>query len=366
MSLRDVTGRLDIERPTLSWEYWDEIKGTESFVFVAATVFVLLWSWLFARAPITSAVGGYQSLAVTVLIWGIFAIGFDLLLGQTGLLSFGHAVFWGGGAYAAGLFSYYVTGDPLLVVIAGIVFALVLAAVVGYIALRRHAVYFAILTLAIGQFVYFLAVSPLQEITGGYNGFIYVQVEPVAGFINLNQPLPGVLGTLWYDHLYLFVAVFFVFAVVLATRIVKSPYGLVFRSLRENEQRAAFIGINVWRYKFMAFILSAVFAGVAGSLYTIHTVFVSVESLYWLISGEVVIMTVLGGLGSVFGPILGAILYVYVRGVVDGFPIVGPYWFLILTTLFTVVVWAFPQGLWGIVGKIGQSLRGLTRRWNDS
>lgn len=362
MSLRDVVDT-DIEQPTLSWDYWDEIKTTESFAAVSAIVFVLLWSWLFARAPIVSSViGGYQTLATTILIWAIFAIGYDLLLGQTGLLSFGHAIFWGGSMYASALFSYYLYGDPLLVIFVGVVFAVLLAVVVAVIALRRYEVFFAILTLAIAQFIYFLAVSPLQPWTGGYNGFTGVQTEPLFGVVEIHQLLPGVLGTLWYSQFYLFVSLFFVLAVVFAKRIIHSPYGLLFRSLRENEQRAKFVGIDVWRYKFMAFVLSAFFAGIAGALFTLHRSFVSIEELHWLVSGDIVIMTVLGGIGSVAGPVLGAILYLFMSNVVQSWSLIGSYWFLITVTIFTVVVWKFPGGLLGVIGTVGQVLRSQTTR----
>ncbi|MFP8954585.1 branched-chain amino acid ABC transporter permease (plasmid) [Natrialbaceae archaeon A-arb3/5] len=364
MSLRDITG-VSAGKPTLSWEYWDEIKGTEGFIFLAATVFALSWAWLFARAPVVSdLINGYQTLAVTILIWAIFAMGYDLLLGQTGLLSFGHAAFWGGSMYASALFSSYVYGDPILMILVGVLTAVILAIIIGLVALRRYEVFFAVLTLAIGQFIYFMAVSPLQPWTGGYNGFTDVQIEPIFGVLELGQLLPGVLGTLWSSQFYLFVAAFFVLAVVFATRIVKSPYGLVFQSLRENEQRAKFVGIDVWRYRFMSFVLSAVFAGIAGSLFTLHREFVSVEQLHWLISGDVVIMAVLGGLGSVFGPILGAILYLFMSNIVQTWAYVGNYWFLITVLVFTTIVWIFPSGLWGIVGKIGEMLRAATRRSN--
>lgn len=356
MSQETVSEQMD-DTPLFSWESWDRIKYSEGFVFVATAAFVLLWSWLFARAPITSELGGYHGLATTMLIWGIFALGFNLLLGQTGLLSFGHAMFWGGGGYAAAIFAIHVSGDPILVLIFGTLFTLLLAVVTGIIALRLRAVYFAIITLAMGQLLYYLATSPLRPLTGGRNGLTGVQIEQLFGIAFLREPLPGVFGELWVNYEYLFIAVIFVLVVVFVNRVRKSPYGLIFRAIRENEQRTSFVGLNVWRYKFAAFLMSAGIAGLAGSLYTIESQFAGLTSLYWFTSGEVVIMTVLGGVGSLFGPVLGAILYLYFEGVVDGVAIIGRYWLLLLAVAFTAIVWAYPDGIWGMIKSAGAKVR---------
>ncbi|RQG99405.1 branched-chain amino acid ABC transporter permease [Natrarchaeobius oligotrophus] len=347
----------DTDAAILSWETWDRVKHTERFAIVAAVVFVALWSWLFARAPITSELGGYHSLATTILIWSVFAIGFNLLLGQTGLLSFGHAMFWGGGGYAAALVSLHVYGDPVLMLVVGTTFTLLLAALTGVIALRLHAVYFAIITLAMGQLLYYLATSPLRPITGGRNGLTGIQLEPIFGLVYLGMPLPGIFGTLWVNYEYLLVATVFVLVIAFVNRIRKSPYGLIFRAIRENEQRVSFVGLNVWRYKFAAFLMSGGIVGLGGSLMTIESQFAGLGSLYWITSGEVVIMTVLGGVGTLFGPVLGAVIFLYFEGVVDGFPIVGRYWLLMLATVFTAIVWKYPDGLWGMLKLIASRIR---------
>ncbi|MFC7194717.1 branched-chain amino acid ABC transporter permease [Halosimplex aquaticum] len=145
-------------------------------------------------------------------------------------------------------------------------------------------------------------------------------------------------------------------AIVVGNRILNSPYGVVLRAIRENEQRAEFVGLNVWRYKLMAFVISGAFAGVAGSLYVIQRSFVPIENtLNWQVSGEIVIMTVLGGVGSLFGPIFGAGLYMYVANVVSGMPVVGDFWHLILGLVFIAVIVLMPRGIWGAV----EVLRGL-------
>jgi branched-chain amino acid transport system permease protein len=284
-----------------------------------------------------------------MLIWGIFAIGFDLLLGYTGLLSFGHAAFWGGAAYAAGIFSANVSGDPILMVLAGTTFAVLLAWMLGFLSLRRGGIYFSILTLAFAQMLFYLSSSPLAFLTGGENGFTGVETAELFGVIGLHSEMPSVFGTIIGGWLYAFVGVCTVLAVAAAYRLLQSPYGMVFRAIRENEQRAEFVGLNVWRYKLMSFIISGAFAGVAGSLFTIHGSYVPLQSLYWTESGEIVIMAVLGGTGSLFGPILGAGLYLYVENIVSGFGTIGEFWHLILGILFVVVIWLFPRGIWGLL-----------------
>ncbi|WP_224447338.1 branched-chain amino acid ABC transporter permease [Haloprofundus salilacus] len=324
--------------------------NNELLVAVTAVVAVSIFPWLFADAPVISDVlGGYRGLATLMLIWAIFAIGFDLLLGYTGLLSFGHAAFWGGAAYAAGIFSAEVSSEPLLIVLAGTTFAVLFAWVLGFLSLRRGGIYFSILTLAFAQMLFYMASSPLAFLTNGENGFTSVEVGPLLGVIHLDELLVYPLDILYGEMLYVFVATFAVLALLTAYRVLNSPYGTVFRAIRENEQRAEFVGLNVWRYKLMSFVLSGAFAGVAGSLFTIHGQYVPLESLFWTESGEIVIMTVLGGVGSLFGPVLGVVVYLYVENVVSGFETIGPFWHLILGVVFVVVVAVFPRGIWGII-----------------
>jgi branched-chain amino acid transport system permease protein len=343
------------------------VDRRELRVGIGLLVGLVLYPWLFTSAPVVSGLlQGYSPLASLVLIWGIFGVGFDLLLGYTGLLSFGHAIFWGGAAYTAGIFSNEVAGSPLAMIGVGLLFAVLMGLVIGFISLRRTGIYFSILTLAFGQMMFFLSAAPLGDITGGENGFTDVVVNPVLGMFDLGQDLSiPVLGTLMNSWLYLFVAVVAFVAIVLAYRIVNSPYGIVFKAIRENEQRAEFVGLNVWRYKLMAFTISGAFAGVAGALFTIHQQYVPLHSLNWAISGEIVIMTVLGGVGSLFGPLFGAGLYLYVENIVSGMEALtvpftdialltsfGDFWHLILGAMFVVVVWLAPEGLWNLGGSV--------------
>ncbi|MFC4358811.1 branched-chain amino acid ABC transporter permease [Halobium salinum] len=350
----------------------------EPVVVGATALFVLVFPYVFARMPVVSGIlQGYQGLATLMLIWGIFALGFDLLLGYTGLLSFGHAAFWGGSAYAAGVFSQFAAeslgfeAGPVIIVVVGTLFAVLLAWGLGFLSLRRGGIYFSILTLAFAQMMFYLSSAPLSGITGGENGFTAVTVGHLFGVFELESELPSVLGTLMGTWLYAFVGLMTVVSVAVAYRILNSPYGMVFRAIRENEQRTEFVGLNVWRYKLMSFVISGAFAGVAGSLFTIHGNYVPLQSLYWTESGEIVIMAVLGGAGSLFGPMLGAGIYLYFENIVSGVrdltvpftDIVllqgfGEYWHLLLGVLFVLVVWFFPRGIWGLFQDLRNRVTG--------
>jgi len=332
-------------------ERWDEFRERESFSLLASIAFVIVFPLVFTNLP---AYSGYMTLVELIYIWAIFAIGFDLLLGYTGLLSFGHAVFWGGSAYAAGLVSANVTGSPLVMVLVGLVTAVVLALFIGFLSLRRGGIYFAILTLAFGQMMYYIFLGPLGGITGGEDGFTGTSIEPLFGTLGLDRAFAGVLGTLFHDIAYVFYSAFFILAIVVAVRIVRSPYGAIFEAISENEERVSFLGLNVWRYKFAAFTISGAFAGVAGGLHTIHAQYVAIGGLYWITSGDVVIMTVLGGVGTVFGPVAGVIAFLYVENIVSG---EISFWLLVLGLLFVVVVWLFPDGIWGFVTDVRSAIR---------
>ena len=350
----------DPQAPSLV-ERLQQFREREATVIGLTAIGVALFPWIFARAPVISdLLLGYQNLAALMLIWAIFAIGFDLLLGYTGLLSFGHAAFWGGSAYVAGIVSLRVSSDPIVMVAAGTIFAVLFAWMLGYLSLRRGGIYFSILTLAFAQMLYYMSAAPLAPLTGGENGLTGIDVSPLFGSFHLESELPMLAGELLGTWMYAFVGVITVAAVGIAYRILNSPYGMVFRAIRENEQRAKFVGLNVWRYKLMAFIVSAGFAGIAGSLFTIHGSYVPLQSLFWTESGEIVIMVVLGGTASLFGPILGAGLYLYIENIVSGIQQLqvpftdivlindfGTYWHLLLGLIFVVVIWTAPRGLWG-------------------
>ena len=219
-----------------------------------------------------------------------------------------------------------------------------------------------------------MSAAPLASLTGGENGLTGIDVGPLFGSFHLESELPMLAGELLGTWMYAFVGVITVAAVGIAYRILNSPYGMVFRAIRENEQRAKFVGLNVWRYKLMAFIVSAGFAGIAGSLFTIHGSYVPLQSLFWTESGEIVIMVVLGGTASLFGPILGAGLYLYVENIVSGIQQLqipftdivllndfGTYWHLLLGLIFVIVIWTAPRGLWGGLSDLRMAIESRLR-----
>lgn len=355
--------------PTL-YDRWAAVRDRESTVALLTIVSVALAPYLLVTLPdmlgLPSQYAWYHNLLTLTLIWAVFAIGFDLLLGYTGLLSFGHAMFWGTAAYAAGIFSAEVMGGPLVMVLIGTAVAMLLAWVIGWISLRRGGIYFAILTLAFGQMIYYIFLAPLAGTTGGENGFTGVEVDPLFGVIDLQDSVPFVPGAFVENWMYVLAGVALVLAVVVGYRILNSPYGVVLRAIRENEQRAEFVGLNVRRYKLMSFVVSGAFAGVAGSLYAIQRSYVPIENtLRWTVSGDIVVITVLGGVGSLFGAVFGAGLYMYVANIVSGMEGIGPFWHLILGIVFIAVVVVMPRGIWGGISfvrrKVADAIRGEDR-----
>jgi branched-chain amino acid transport system permease protein len=283
----------------------------------------------------------YPPVALDILCWALFAVSVDLLLGFTGLLSFGHAAFWGTSAYAAGLAAIH-WGLPFpLAVLAGALTAAALAAPIGYLAVKRTGIYFAMVTLAFAQMVYYVA-NNRRELTGGENGLQSVPRELVG--LDLSDEyyfyyaaLPIVLLGLWA-----------------AWRIVHSPFGRVLVGIRDNPARARALGYPVHRYKLTAFVLSGFIAGLGGGLYAMAHRFVTLDALHWTTSGKAVIVVVLGGIGTLWGGVIGAALLVRLEDWLSfsGFESIG----LVTGGLFVVVVLLFRQGLWGSAAALG-------RRW---
>jgi branched-chain amino acid transport system permease protein len=298
------------------------------------------------------SIGGFVGLPSLILIYGIVVIGFNLLLGYTGLLSFGHAAFFGTGAYVAGVVSQTV-GSPVVMILAGTVVATLIAWPIGWISIRRTGVYFAVITLTFGQMLYFWALSPGSFVTNGDNGFSSVETGPLLGLFELDTAIfPNIQLLQSYTYEYVFIAVLALLALWTANRVLKSPYGLIFEAVGQNQQRVSFVGLNVSRYKLMAFILSAVFAGVGGALFIIHESYIHPNTAYfWIQSGDFVIMTILGGAGSLVGPVFGAFIFEYVANVISGISLpvigfIGSLWRIVLGIVFVVIVWTFPKGIY--------------------
>jgi branched-chain amino acid transport system permease protein len=241
--------------------------------------------------------GIYPVFAIDLICFALVAVAFDLLLGFTGLLSFGHAMFWGGSGYVATILIARYTHEFPVALLAGIVYAAILSLVVGFIAIRRTGIYFAMITLGIAQIQYFLAFQ-LVDLTGGENG---LQITTRGTFFGLS---------LENDRAYYFLALaFVVVGTLFALRVVTSPFGAVLAAMRENEQRAQSIGYNTDRFKLIAFVMSGTLAGVAGSLYALGNRLSGLDGVDWHTSGAIVIMAILGGMGTIYGPIVGAGIY---------------------------------------------------------
>ena len=276
----------------------------------------------------------YPPVAMDIAAWALFAVALDILLGFAGLLSFGHAAFWGGSAYTTGLVAVHLGVPFPLAVIAGAVFAMLLALPIGYLSVRRSGIYFAMVTLAFAQMVYFLA-NQWRDVTGGENGlqavpktFFGVEQVETDAFFFYYAALPMILLGMWA-----------------AWRIVHSPFGRVLVAIRDNAPRARALGYDVERYKVMAFVLSAGLAGLAGGLFAISHGFVSLQEVNWTTSGKVVLITVLGGIGTLWGGIVGAGIIIVLEDQLasSGFEGIG----IITGSVFVVVVLLFRRGVWG-------------------
>ncbi|MFI0448661.1 branched-chain amino acid ABC transporter permease [Actinomadura sp. 6N118] len=274
----------------------------------------------------------YPPVAMDIACWALFAAALDLLLGFTGLLSFGHAAFWGGAAYAAGLIAVH-WGVPFPVaVLGGALFAAVLAVPIGYLSVRLRGIYFAMVTLAFAQMVYFV-VNQWRDLTGGENGLQGVPREFFG--VDLSDPFFFYYAGLPFVLLGLFAV----------WRIVRSPFGRVLVSIRDNPARAQALGYPVERYKLLAFVLSAGLSGLAGGLYAISHGFASLHEVYWTTSGQAVMAVVLGGIGTLWGGAIGAALIVELNDYLAtaGFTETG----LVTGGIFVVIVLVFRRGVWG-------------------
>jgi branched-chain amino acid transport system permease protein len=282
----------------------------------------------------------YQALAINILIFGLFAVGFNLLFGYTGLLSFGHAAFLGVGSYGTGIAMVHGGVPWVLAVLIGVVAAALIGAVMGYLATRTKGIYFSMVTLALAQIVYY-AFYKAERWTGGENGLRGIQV-----------PALEVLG-FKFDFLnpttkYYVILAFVAAALWFVSRVLASPFGAVIEAVRENEQRAAACGYDVARSKLLVFVLSAALCGLAGALRALHLSVVPIDSLHYLLSGQAVMMCLLGGMGTFFGPFVGAGLFLTLEDVVTT---LTSHWMAVVGTVFMFFVLFFPAGVWGSLMK---------------
>ena len=292
-------------------------------------------AWLLALAVLVAApfIGLYPVFMMKAMCYAIFACAFNLLLGFTGLLSFGHAAYLGAAAYATGWLVRSAGWPPEAGLLAGLGVGGALGLLVGLIAIRRQGIYFAMVTLAMAQMIYFVCLQ--APFTGGEDGLQGVPRGVLFGVLSLKSDV-----TLYFVILAVFVAVFL--AII---RIVHSPYGQVLKAIRENEPRAVSLGYDVDRYKLLAFVLSTAIAGLAGSLKTLVLGFATLTDAHWSLSGEVVLMTLLGGMGTFAGPVIGAFTIIGLQDYLADR--VGSWVTVIIGVIFVVCVLAFRKGFVG-------------------
>ncbi len=281
----------------------------------------------------------YPVFLMKALCFALFACAFNLLIGYVGLASFGHAMFFGWASYVAAYTAKSWGWPPELAIIAATAVASVLGVVAGGLAIRRQGIYFAMITLALSQMMYFYALQ--AKFTGGEDGIQGVPRGHLFGIFDLSHEMT----------MYVFVLVVVLAGFLLIYRIINSPFGEVLKAIRENEQRAISLGYNTERYKLVAFVLSATLAGLAGSLNALVFQLASLTDVHWTMSGDVLLMTLLGGLGTVFGPVVGAFVVIGMQNYLAPF---GQWVLVIQGAIFVVCVLVFRRG---IVGELAHVLR---------
>jgi branched-chain amino acid transport system permease protein len=292
-----------------------------------------------AVAFLVAPLAFYPVFVMKVMCFALFACAFNLLIGYVGLLSFGHALFFGWASYVSAYTAKVWGLPPELAILAGTAAGAGLGLIVGLLAIRRQGIYFAMITLALAQMMYFFAVQ--APFTGGEDGIQAVPRGRLFGFIDLAQPL----------NMYFTVLVIFLGCFLLIYRIINSPFGEVLKAIRENEPRAISLGYHTDRYKLMAFVLSATFAGTAGATKALVFQLASLTDVDWTMSGEVVLMTLVGGLGTIFGPVAGAFFVVSLENYLTT---IGQWVFVVQGSIFVVCVLLFRRG---IVGELARLLR---------
>jgi branched-chain amino acid transport system permease protein len=298
--------------------------------------------WMFVGLAVVGGIAPfvlYPTFLMKVLCFALFACAFNLLLGFAGLLSFGHAAFFGGSAYITGYLCRDLGLSPELGLLAGAAFGGVLGALFGLLAIRREGIYFAMITLGLAQLVYFVALQ--MKFTGGEDGMQGIPRGKLFGVVDLNDNIA----------MYFFVFAVFLGGFWLVHRTIHSPFGQILKAIRDNEPRAISLGYDVARFKLLAFVISASLAGLAGAMKSLVFQLASLADVHWHTSGQVVLMTLLGGLGTILGPVAGAITIVGLEDLLADK--VGSWVTVIMGAIFVVCVLVFRRG---VVGEIGALL----------
>ncbi|MDR3454403.1 MAG: branched-chain amino acid ABC transporter permease [Rhodoferax sp.] len=298
----------------------------------------ILWIVLLTMPYWMSAIGGYTELATRVLVLGLAAMALNFLLGFTGVLSFGHAAYFGLGAYGAGITIRYLVPSTPVGILVGVLVGTLAGAVLGALIVKLRGVYFAMVTIAFGQVFYFIAFR-WNAVTGGDDGLTGWKRLPLdLGFSHID-----ILGNDKAFY-YLVLVIFAVSAAVMAL-LLRSPFGRTLLAIRENERRARFLGIPVEQHIWIAFVISCFFASLAGTLYALLNNFTDPRALHWTLSGNFVIMAVLGGMRSFWGPLVGAAIFVVLQDYVSSHT---ENWMSFIGLFFVLVVLFFPRGVLGI------------------
>jgi branched-chain amino acid transport system permease protein len=302
-------------------------------------VLVCIWAALILAPYWMPPLGGYTALGTRVLVLGLAAMSVNFLLGFTGVLSFGHAAYFGLGAYGAGLSLKFLAASTSLSLLMGMLLGGLAGAILGTLIVRRRGVYFAMVTIAFGQVFYYIAFQ-WSSLTGGDDGLRGFSRQP----INLGLFSFDILSDA--NNFYYFVLVCFAIIVAVMGFILRSPFGRTMLAIRENERRARFLGISVERHIWIAFTLSCFFMGFAGALYALLNNFADPRGLHFSQSGDFVMMAVMGGMRSFWGPLLGAAVFVVLQDYLSSITV---NWMSFVGLLFVLVVLFFPRGLLGVV-----------------
>ena len=303
--------------------------------------YAVIWLVLLSMPLWINSVGGYTQLGTRVLVMALAATALNFLLGYTGVLSFGHAAYFGLGVYGAGLTIKYLIPSTLAGMAVGVLTAIVAAAIIGLLIVHLRGIYFAMVTIAFGQVFYFIAYR-WNTVTGGDDGLANWS----------RQPIDFGIGKLDILHnptiFYYFVLFFFAVSVAIMAALLRSPFGRTLLAIRENERRTRFLGVPVDRHIWLSWLISCTFVGLAGTLYALLNNFADPHDLHWSQSGDFVIMAVLGGMRSFWGPLIGAAIFVVLQDYVST---MTQNWMSFIGLFFVLVVLFFPRGVLGILRR---------------
>jgi branched-chain amino acid transport system permease protein len=302
---------------------------------------VIVWALLLSAPFWLPFTGGYVELGTRIVVLGLAAMSLNFLLGYTGVLSFGHAAYFGLGAYGTAMTMKYLVESTPVALAVGVVVGTVAAAIIGPLITRLRGVYFAMCTIAFGQVFYFIAFQ-WRDMTGGDDGLSAWHREPIHfGFAALDILTSN-------KAFYYFVLAFFALAVAIMAFVLRSPFGRTLLAIRENERRARFLGIPVDQHIWMSWVISCAFVSLAGALYALLNDFVDPRALRWDQSGNFVIMAVLGGMRSFWGPLVGAAIFIVLQDYISSHT---ENWMSFVGLIFVVVVLFFPRGVLGIIRR---------------